>query len=80
MRAPPPHDMPLGMGTRLSYAMGNVGLQMVTATMGMLLMFFYTDVARVPPAVAGAALVLGKLWDTINDPIVGWLADRSPCV
>jgi GPH family glycoside/pentoside/hexuronide:cation symporter len=77
MRAPHPHDMPLGMDTRLSYAMGNVGLQMVTATMGMLLMFFYTDVARVPPAVAGAALVLGKLWDTINDPIVGWLADRS---
>ena len=77
MRAPHPHDMPLGMDTRLSYAMGNVGLQMVTATMGMLLMFFYTDVARVPPAVAGAALVLGKLWDTINDLIVGWLADRS---
>ncbi|MGV3680907.1 MAG: MFS transporter [Acidovorax sp.] len=67
----------LTLGTKLSYAVGNVGLQMLIAAMGFLLMIFYTDVALVPPAVAGAALLVGKVWDTINDPLFGWVTDRT---
>lgn len=68
---------PLSLGTKLSYAVGNVGLQMLVAAMSFLLMIFYTDVALVPPAVAGAALLVGKVWDTVNDPLFGWLTDRT---
>ena len=57
MTATPPR---LGTGTKLSYAVGNVGLQMLVAAMSFLLMIFYTDVALVPPAIAGAALLVGK--------------------
>lgn len=67
----------LSLGTKLGYAVGNVGLQMLIAAMGFLLMIFYTDVALVPPAVAGAALLVGKVWDTINDPLFGWVTDRT---
>ncbi len=67
----------LTLATKLSYAVGNVGLQMLIAAMGFLLMIFYTDVALVPPAVAGAALLVGKVWDTINDPLFGWVTDRT---
>ena len=68
---------PLTLGTKLSYAVGNVGLQMLVAAMSFLLMIFYTDVALVPPAVAGAALLVGKVWDTVNDPLFGWITDRT---
>ncbi len=68
---------PLSLGTKLGYAVGNVGLQMLIAAMSFLLMIFYTDVALVPPAVAGAALLVGKVWDTINDPLFGWMTDRT---
>ncbi|MEW8626357.1 MAG: MFS transporter [Candidatus Thiodiazotropha sp.] len=67
----------LTMGTKLSYAVGNIGLQMLVAAMSFFLMIFYTDVALVPPAIAGAALLVGKVWDTINDPLFGWVADRT---
>ncbi len=67
----------LGTATKLSYAVGNVGLQMLVAAMGFMLMIFYTDVALVPPAVAGAALLVGKIWDTVNDPLFGWMTDRT---
>lgn len=67
----------LSLGTKLGYAVGNVGLQMLIAAMSFLLMIFYTDVALVPPAVAGAALLVGKVWDTINDPLFGWMTDRT---
>ncbi|MBV7429601.1 MULTISPECIES: MFS transporter [unclassified Acidovorax] len=68
---------PLTLGTKLSYAVGNVGLQMLVAAMNFMLMIFYTDVALVAPAVAGAALLVGKVWDTVNDPLFGWMTDRT---
>ena len=67
----------LSLGTKLGYATGNVGLQMQIAAMNFMLMIFYTDVALVAPAVAGAALLVGKVWDTINDPLFGWMTDRT---
>lgn len=73
----PTASAPLTLGTKLSYAVGNVGLQMLIAAMSFLLMIFYTDVALVPPAVAGAALLVGKVWDTVNDPLFGWMTDRT---
>ncbi|RYF77933.1 MAG: symporter [Comamonadaceae bacterium] len=68
---------PLTLGTKLSYSVGNVGLQMLIAAMNFMLMIFYTDVALVAPAVAGAALLVGKVWDTVNDPLFGWVTDRT---
>jgi GPH family glycoside/pentoside/hexuronide:cation symporter len=42
------------------------------------LLFYYTDVAGINPALAGAALMVGKLtWDAINDPLFGYLSDRT---
>ncbi|WP_426305950.1 MFS transporter [Acidovorax facilis] len=67
----------LTVGTKLSYSVGNVGLQMLIAAMNFMLMIFYTDVALVAPAVAGAALLVGKVWDTVNDPLFGWMTDRT---
>lgn len=67
----------LTLGTKLSYATGNIGLQMLIAAMNFMLMIFYTDVALVAPAVAGAALLVGKVWDTVNDPLFGWVTDRT---
>jgi GPH family glycoside/pentoside/hexuronide:cation symporter len=34
-------------------------------------MIFYTDAALVAPALAGSALLVGKVWDTVNDPLFG---------
>ena len=67
----------LSMSTKCAYAVGHVGLQMLVAAMSFFLMVFLTDVALVAPAVAGSALMIGKLWDTINDPLMGWLSDRT---
>jgi GPH family glycoside/pentoside/hexuronide:cation symporter len=42
------------------------------------LLFYYTDVAGINPALAGAALMVGKLtWDAINDPLFGYFSDRT---
>ena len=40
-------------------------------------MKFYTDGALILPALAGNALLIGKIWDAINDPLFGWITDKT---
>ena len=38
--------------------------------------YFMTDIAMFPPAVVTVLLLLMKIWDGINDPIIGAIVDR----
>ncbi len=67
----------LSLSTKLNYAVGQIGIQMLVAGVSFFLMIFYTDVALVPPAVASGALLLGKIWYTISDPLFGFVIDRT---
>ena len=59
-----------------SYGLGDVGTGMGAALIGFYLLRFYVA-AGLPPWLAGLAYGLGRLWDGVNDPIVGWLSDRT---
>ncbi len=50
---------------------------MAGSTMIFFLLIFLIDVAGLDPAFAGSVLLIGKIWDAVNDPIIGWLADRT---
>jgi GPH family glycoside/pentoside/hexuronide:cation symporter len=62
--------------TKLAFGAGDVGPAIASAIMGFFLLYFLTDVARLTPAVAGTVLLINKIWDSFNDPIVGTLSDR----
>jgi GPH family glycoside/pentoside/hexuronide:cation symporter len=49
---------------------------MGAALIGFYLLRFYVA-AGLPPWLAGLAYGLGRLWDAVNDPIVGWLSDHT---
>ncbi len=38
---------------------------------------YATDVLLVAPAVVGGLFAIGRLWDAVTDPIVGFLSDRT---
>ena len=59
------------------YGIGDLGNAVVNSAIQFFLMKFYTDAALVPPALAGNALLIGKGWDAINDPLFGWFSDRT---
>lgn len=67
----------LPLGLKVFFAIGSLGFTLLISAISFFLLFFYTDVALVPPALAGSALLVGRFWDTINDPLVGWLSDRT---
>lgn len=67
----------LAPGVKLAYGLGELGPAMAGSTLIFFLMIFLTDVAGLSPALAGSVLLAGKIWDAVNDPLVGWLTDRT---
>jgi GPH family glycoside/pentoside/hexuronide:cation symporter len=63
--------------TKLLYGVGDVGNAMVNSAIQFFLLIFYTDGALIAPALASSALLIGKIWDAVNDPLFGWLSDRT---
>jgi glycoside/pentoside/hexuronide:cation symporter, GPH family len=68
----------LTMGDKFRYGLADLGFSLITSAMQFFLLFYYTDVALIDPGIAGLALMTGKLtWDAINDPLFGYLSDRT---
>lgn len=68
---------PLSFATKLAYGAGDMGPAMTANLLAFFLMFFFTNVAGMNPALAGSVLMIGKIFDAINDPIVGVMSDRT---
>jgi GPH family glycoside/pentoside/hexuronide:cation symporter len=71
-------DQKLSMSVKFRYGLADLGFSLITSAMQFFLLFYYTDVARIDPALAGLALMIGKVtWDAINDPLFGYWSDRT---
>ncbi|MEL6383793.1 MAG: MFS transporter [Cyanobacteria bacterium J06626_18] len=66
----------LSLGTKLAYGAGDMGTGMTTNLIAFSFLIFLTEVAGIDPLAAGTVLLIGKVWDAVNDPMVGWLSDR----
>jgi GPH family glycoside/pentoside/hexuronide:cation symporter len=67
----------LSIWTKLAYGVGDFGFSFTDTTLGVLFAIFLVDVVGLLPRMAALAVFIGKSWDYINDPIVGYLADRT---
>ena len=63
--------------TKLAYGIGDIGFSLTDTTLGVLFLIFLLDVVGLDPAKAALAIFIGKSWDYVNDPIVGYIADRT---
>ena len=60
-----------------AYGLGDAGTGIAASLIGFYLFIFYTAAAGLPPWLAGLVLMIGRLWDAVNDPVVGWLSDKT---
>jgi len=60
-----------------AYALGEFGLALPTHVMGSFLVFFYTDQLGLAALWVALARSINAVWDTINDPLFGYLSDRT---
>lgn len=68
----------LSFFTYFSYGMAyGSGFQIMHGVVGSYLMVFLTDTFGIPAAAVGIIMLLASIWDAINDPIMGVLADKT---
>ena len=70
-------DKKLNLKTKLAYGAGDLGPAITANISVFFLLVFFTNVAGIPAGLAGSILMVGKIWDAINDPFVGVLTDRT---
>ena len=64
---------------RIKFAMayGDFGKSTLNILNAFFLLWFYTDVAKIPAAAATVIMVIAKVWDAINDPMMGVILDKT---
>ena len=59
------------------YGLGEVGCQLSWYMINSYLNIFYTDIVGLSGAAISAIVLIARIWDTINDPMMGQIADRT---
>ncbi|WP_233575941.1 MFS transporter [Saccharopolyspora rhizosphaerae] len=67
----------IGPRVRIGYSFGSLVTGSFTTVPGLLLLPYLTDALAVPGSVAGAIVLVPKVWDVVFNPIAGRLSDAS---
>jgi len=67
----------LSLVQKLGYGFGEVAPYTGGVIYSFFLQTFLLEVAEVPPLWTGLLLLIGQLWDAVNDPLIGYLSDRT---
>uniref|UniRef100_A0A3Q3BHT7 MFSD2 lysolipid transporter A, lysophospholipid b n=1 Tax=Kryptolebias marmoratus TaxID=37003 RepID=A0A3Q3BHT7_KRYMA len=68
----------LSVWNKICYAIGGAPYQITGCALGFFLQLYLLDVAQLDPFYASIILFVGRAWDAVTDPTVGFLVSRSP--
>ena len=68
---------PFGMRDKIGYALGDFGCNMSFAFINNYLMLFYVTCMKIKPHHFAIIILLAKIFDAINDPIIGGICDAA---
>jgi GPH family glycoside/pentoside/hexuronide:cation symporter len=67
----------LTRGKKLMYGAGDIGFSLTSTILGVYFLFFMIEVVGLRPGIAAIPIAIGKIWDFVNDPIFGYISDRT---
>ncbi len=67
----------LSLSVKLAYGAGEFGPAMAGSVLIFNLLYFLTNVAGIRADLAANIYMIGKIWDAVNDPMVGLLSDKT---
>ena len=62
---------------KVSYGFAAVGSYMVAGITQSYLMYFFTDILIIPSAFVMMLMIVARVWDALNDPMMGVTVDRT---
>jgi GPH family glycoside/pentoside/hexuronide:cation symporter len=67
----------LSVKEKIGYAVGDAASNIYFQTFLLFLLYFYTDVVGISAAAVATMFVVTRIWDAVNDPLMGTVADRT---
>ena len=67
----------LKLGTKIGFGAADLGGNLFFTAMGFWTLNYLTDTVGLSAAAAGGAVMVGKLWDAVTDPMMGFISDRT---
>ncbi len=67
----------VGKGELWAFAIGSLGQGMVYAMMSSYISDYYVNVLQLPLMFVLLLMLLARVWDAINDPLMGMIVDRN---
>lgn len=61
----------------ICYGFGDLASQLVWTFVGSYLTIFYTDIVGLAPVAISTIMLIARIWDAINDPMMGAIAERT---
>jgi GPH family glycoside/pentoside/hexuronide:cation symporter len=72
-----PEQQKLSFTEKLGYSVGDTASNLFFQTFILFITIFYTDVFGITAKAVGTMFLITKIWDAVNDPIMGIIADRT---
>lgn len=63
-------------GQRWLYSLANLG-NTIPYQVASFILFFYTDIKKLPVEMAASVMFAYSIWDAVNNPIMGYISDRT---
>ncbi|HPC36269.1 MAG TPA: MFS transporter [Candidatus Marinimicrobia bacterium] len=67
----------LTLREKIAYGFGDLASVLYWQTFMLYFTYFYTDVFLIPAGVAATMFLVSRVWDGVNDPLMGIIADRT---
>ncbi len=67
----------LKTSTKIIYGLGDFANQFSWSFVSSYLTVYYTDIVGIAPMVVSALFLIARIWDGINDPMFGMIAERT---
>ena len=64
-------------GEKVGYGLGDTASNLYWKLFENFQLYFYTEIFGITAGAAGSMFLVTKIWDAFNDPMIGFLADRT---
>ena len=69
-RQPTPTHARLSMPRRVGFGFGDFGFNIYYTGLNLFLLYYYTDVLGIRPALGGLIFAIPLVWDAVTDPVM----------
>lgn len=67
----------LAIGQKIGFGSADFGFNLYYTGLNIFLLYYYTDILGIRPAIAGLIFALPLFWDALTDPVMGAIASRT---